>query len=208
MRFVTPCDSLLRGGPPRFWVPPRWGAPRWALSLCRRVTSCPGCNPLTHSACLSPSSYPRPTHLAGACRFPGGSSSLIRPMGASRPYHECPQVRLSSSRSLETHHARISRDRDQGVVDQRAHQAALPVWTRRPSRPGLQLPAGPPVAAVVGPPLNEAHSKAVLAKVEERWPGVPVTHLILTHHHDHHMGGIRTYAAAGATIVTSAVNRS
>ncbi len=61
---------------------------------------------------------------------------------------------------------------------------------------------------MVGPPLNEAHSKAVLAKVEELWPGVPVTHLILTHHHYDHMGGIRTYAAAGATIVTSAVNRS
>ncbi len=61
---------------------------------------------------------------------------------------------------------------------------------------------------VVEPPLNEARSKAVLAKVEELWPGVPVTHLILTHHHYDHMGGIRTYAAAGATIVTSALNRS
>ncbi|MCZ6857361.1 MAG: MBL fold metallo-hydrolase [Gemmatimonadetes bacterium] len=61
---------------------------------------------------------------------------------------------------------------------------------------------------VVEPPLNEARSKAVLAKVEELWPGVPVTHVILTHHHYDHMGGIRTYAAAGAMIVTSAVNRS
>jgi glyoxylase-like metal-dependent hydrolase (beta-lactamase superfamily II) len=61
---------------------------------------------------------------------------------------------------------------------------------------------------VVEPPLNEARSKAVLAKVEELWPGVPVTHLILTHHHYDHMGGIRTYAAAGATIVTSALNRT
>ncbi len=59
---------------------------------------------------------------------------------------------------------------------------------------------------VVEPPLNEARSKAVLAKVDELWPGVPVTHLILTHHHYDHMGGIRTYAARGATIVTSALN--
>ena len=61
---------------------------------------------------------------------------------------------------------------------------------------------------VVEPPLNEARSKAVLAKVEELWPGVPVTHLILTHHHYDHMGGIRTYAARGATIVTSALNQA
>lgn len=59
---------------------------------------------------------------------------------------------------------------------------------------------------VVEPPLNEARSKAVLAKLEELWPGLPVSHLILTHHHYDHMGGIRTYAARGATIVTSALN--
>ena len=59
---------------------------------------------------------------------------------------------------------------------------------------------------VLEPPLNEARSKAVLAKVDELWPGVPITHLILTHHHYDHMGGIRTYAARGATIVTSALN--
>ncbi len=61
---------------------------------------------------------------------------------------------------------------------------------------------------VVEPPLNEARSRAVLNKLDELWPGVPVTHLILTHHHFDHMGGIRTYAAAGATIVTSELNSS
>ncbi len=61
---------------------------------------------------------------------------------------------------------------------------------------------------VVEPPLNEARSRAVLNKLDELWPGVPVSHLILTHHHFDHMGGIRTYAAIGATIVTSALNSS
>ena len=54
--------------------------------------------------------------------------------------------------------------------------------------------------------LNQARSRAVLNKLDELWPGVPVSHLILTHHHFDHMGGIRTYAAAGATIVTSELN--
>ncbi len=61
---------------------------------------------------------------------------------------------------------------------------------------------------VVESPLNEARSRAVLNKLDELWPGVPVSHLILTHHHYDHMGGIRTYAAAGATIVTSGLNSS
>ncbi len=61
---------------------------------------------------------------------------------------------------------------------------------------------------VVEPPLNEARSRAVVNKLDELWPGAPVSHLILTHHHFDHMGGIRTYAAAGATIVTSELNSS
>ena len=61
---------------------------------------------------------------------------------------------------------------------------------------------------VVEPPLNQARSRAVVSKLDELWPGVPVSHLILTHHHFDHMGGIRTYAAAGATIVTSELNSS
>ena len=59
---------------------------------------------------------------------------------------------------------------------------------------------------MVEPPLNQARSKAVLNKLDELWPGVPVSHLILTHHHFDHMGGIRAYAAAGVTIVTSELN--
>ena len=61
---------------------------------------------------------------------------------------------------------------------------------------------------VVEPPLNQARSRAVLNELGELWPGVSVSHLILTHHHFNHMGGIRTYAAAGATIVTSELNSS
>ena len=59
---------------------------------------------------------------------------------------------------------------------------------------------------VLEAPLNEIRSKAVLAQIDELWPGLPVTHVFITHHHFDHMGGIRTYAARGATIVTSALN--
>ena len=59
---------------------------------------------------------------------------------------------------------------------------------------------------VLEAPLNELRSKAVLAQIDELWPGLPVTHVFITHHHFDHMGGIRTYAARGAIIVTSALN--
>ena len=36
---------------------------------------------------------------------------------------------------------------------------------------------------------DEGRSRAVVSKLDELWPEVPVSHLILTHHHFDHMGG-------------------
>jgi glyoxylase-like metal-dependent hydrolase (beta-lactamase superfamily II) len=38
---------------------------------------------------------------------------------------------------------------------------------------------------------------------KKRYPGKPIRYLILTHHHVDHVGGMRTYAAEGATIVVA-----
>jgi glyoxylase-like metal-dependent hydrolase (beta-lactamase superfamily II) len=48
----------------------------------------------------------------------------------------------------------------------------------------------------------------VLSKIRELAPGKPVRYVIPTHHHDDHAGGMRDYIAEGATIVTTAGNRS
>jgi glyoxylase-like metal-dependent hydrolase (beta-lactamase superfamily II) len=55
---------------------------------------------------------------------------------------------------------------------------------------------------LVEAPLNEQRSQAVIDKVKELIPGKPIKYLINTHAHFDHSGGLRTYVAEGATIVT------
>ena len=60
---------------------------------------------------------------------------------------------------------------------------------------------------VVDPPQHEDRSLAIMEAVTARWPGKPITHLILTHHHHDHSGGIRTYAAIGAELIVAQGDR-
>jgi glyoxylase-like metal-dependent hydrolase (beta-lactamase superfamily II) len=61
--------------------------------------------------------------------------------------------------------------------------------------------------AVVESPANEARSNAVIAEIKKTIPNKPIRYLVVTHHHFDHLGGVRTYAAEGATIVTDDHNR-
>ena len=44
---------------------------------------------------------------------------------------------------------------------------------------------------------------AVIGEVKKLVPNKPIKYLVNTHHHFDHAGGVRTYAAEGATIVTA-----
>lgn len=61
---------------------------------------------------------------------------------------------------------------------------------------------------VVEAPLHEERSLAVIAKIRETWPGKPIKYLINSHAHFDHSGGLRTYVAEGATIVTAQANKA
>ena len=50
-------------------------------------------------------------------------------------------------------------------------------------------------------PNDDGQSLQAIAMAKKRYPGKPVRYLILTHHHVDHVGGMRTFAAEGATIV-------
>jgi glyoxylase-like metal-dependent hydrolase (beta-lactamase superfamily II) len=62
--------------------------------------------------------------------------------------------------------------------------------------------------AAVEAPNNEERSLAVIAEVKRLAPDKPIKYLINTHHHFDHSGGIRTYVAEGAIIITSAGNKA
>ena len=62
--------------------------------------------------------------------------------------------------------------------------------------------------AVVEAPLTEERSMAVLAEAKKLVPDKPVKYVISTHHHFDHSGGLRTYVAEGATVVTHESNKS
>jgi glyoxylase-like metal-dependent hydrolase (beta-lactamase superfamily II) len=60
--------------------------------------------------------------------------------------------------------------------------------------------------AVVEAPGTSGGSEAVITKIKELIPGKPVRYLAITHHHGDHIGGVRTYVAEGATILTTKGN--
>jgi glyoxylase-like metal-dependent hydrolase (beta-lactamase superfamily II) len=53
-------------------------------------------------------------------------------------------------------------------------------------------------------PVNEGQSRWVIDAAKKKYPGKPISHLVLTHHHMDHTGGMRTYVAEGATVVVPA----
>jgi glyoxylase-like metal-dependent hydrolase (beta-lactamase superfamily II) len=59
---------------------------------------------------------------------------------------------------------------------------------------------------MVEAPFFEERSIAVMKAVEAKIPGKPIKYLVLTHFHIDHSGGIRAYAAKGATILTLEAN--
>ena len=64
----------------------------------------------------------------------------------------------------------------------------------------------PTYITVIEGPLGEARSLAVIAEAKRLVPNKPIKYLINTHSHFDHSGGVRTYVAEGATIITQETN--
>ena len=54
---------------------------------------------------------------------------------------------------------------------------------------------------VVDPGFEDLKGEAVIGWVNRKFPGKPISHIVITHHHVDHSGGFRPYVAAGATLV-------
>jgi len=55
-------------------------------------------------------------------------------------------------------------------------------------------------------PNDDGQAIQSIDMAKKRYPGKPIRYLVLTHHHVDHVGGMRSYAAEGATIVVGKGN--
>ncbi|HYP52554.1 MAG TPA: MBL fold metallo-hydrolase [Pyrinomonadaceae bacterium] len=60
---------------------------------------------------------------------------------------------------------------------------------------------------VVEPYAGGRGAKPTITKAKEMFPGKPVRYVVVTHFHDDHSGGLRSYVAEGAAIVTTPANQ-
>jgi glyoxylase-like metal-dependent hydrolase (beta-lactamase superfamily II) len=61
---------------------------------------------------------------------------------------------------------------------------------------------------VIEPYAGGRGAKPTINKAREMFPGKPVKYVVITHHHDDHSGGVRSYVAEGITIVTTPANQN
>jgi glyoxylase-like metal-dependent hydrolase (beta-lactamase superfamily II) len=50
-------------------------------------------------------------------------------------------------------------------------------------------------------PIGETQSRFTIEQAKARYPGKPIRHLVLTHHHMDHTGGMKTFVAEGAAVI-------
>ncbi len=62
------------------------------------------------------------------------------------------------------------------------------------------------VLAVEAPGTSEGADE-VIKRIKETIPGKPIRYVAVTHHHGDHIGGLRSFIAEGATVVTTHGNR-
>lgn len=54
---------------------------------------------------------------------------------------------------------------------------------------------------VMEAPNGDGTSRQAIAEIKKLFPGKPIKYVAVTHHHDDHAGGIRTYIAEGSTLL-------
>jgi len=61
---------------------------------------------------------------------------------------------------------------------------------------------------VIEGPQSDERATAIIAETKRLIPNKPIKYVVNTHHHFDHSGGLRTFVAEGATVVTHQVNRA
>lgn len=61
---------------------------------------------------------------------------------------------------------------------------------------------------VMEAPGNDFVSRQAIEQIKKTFPNKPIKYVAVTHHHDDHAGGIRTYIAEGATLIAAPGEKS
>jgi glyoxylase-like metal-dependent hydrolase (beta-lactamase superfamily II) len=61
---------------------------------------------------------------------------------------------------------------------------------------------------VVEAPGSSDGADQVIARIKEAIPNKPIRYVAMTHHHGDHIGGLRSFIAEGATVITTQANRA
>jgi glyoxylase-like metal-dependent hydrolase (beta-lactamase superfamily II) len=61
--------------------------------------------------------------------------------------------------------------------------------------------------AVVEAPGSSDGADQVIERIKQTIPGKPIRYVAMTHHHGDHIGGLRSFIAEGAMVITTAANR-
>jgi glyoxylase-like metal-dependent hydrolase (beta-lactamase superfamily II) len=61
---------------------------------------------------------------------------------------------------------------------------------------------------VVEAPGSSDGADQVIERVKQTIPGKPIRYVAMTHHHGDHIGGLRSFIAEGAAVITTQANRS
>ena len=60
---------------------------------------------------------------------------------------------------------------------------------------------------VIEGPQSEERASAIIAEAKRLIPNKPIRYVVNTHHHFDHSGGLRTFVAEGATVITHQINK-
>jgi glyoxylase-like metal-dependent hydrolase (beta-lactamase superfamily II) len=86
-------------------------------------------------------------------------------------------------------------------------QIAAGVWRLTGGYVALAIEFSDHIMVLEGP-QNETRARAIITVAKTMIPNKPIRYVVNTHHHFDHAGGLATFAAEGATIITHESNKS
>lgn len=130
------------------------------------------------------------------------ASEYMFPMGSDPQYDDAAAKHGAASSQFNQIFAGIGIPVD-GIQTYVAPQQVQPgVWWIQGGSHNTMVVEQSNGLVVADAPLYNERSDAIIAWTQQQFPGKPIKYVVLTHFHDDHTGGLRAFAAEGATVIT------